>query len=52
MIEHRAFLNAWLRKEYAVLGTVQQVMFMPSGCESSAATRVSCQCNSVHVHSC
>ena len=28
MIEHKAFLNAWLRKEYAVLGTVQHVMFM------------------------
>ena len=28
MIEHKAFLNAWLRKEYAVLGSVQHVMFM------------------------
>ena len=28
MIEYKAFLNAWLRKEYAVLGSVQHVMFM------------------------
>ena len=28
MIEHKAFLNAWLRKEYAALGSVQHVMFM------------------------
>ena len=28
MIEHKAFLNAWLRKEYAVLSAVQHVTFM------------------------
>ena len=28
MTEHKAFLNAWLRKEYAVLASVQHVMFM------------------------
>ena len=27
-IEHKAFLNAWLRKEYAVLSAVQHVTFM------------------------
>ena len=28
MIEHKAFLSVWLRKEYAVFGAVQHVMFM------------------------
>ena len=27
MIEHKAFLSAWLRKEYAALASVQHVMF-------------------------
>ena len=27
MTEHKAFLNAWLRKKFAVLGSVQHVMF-------------------------
>ena len=50
MIEHKACLSAWLRKEYAVLGSVQHVMFCNSVCESRAASCVSCQCNSMHVH--
>ena len=28
MIEHKAFMNSWLRKEFPVLSSVQHVMFM------------------------
>ena len=47
MIEHKAFMNSWLRKEFAVLSSVQHVMFM-----QERLLRVSCQCSAVACHSC
>ena len=51
MIEHKAFLNAWLRKEYAVLSAVQHSLHSlscRSGCESVLLHARAFM--SVHVH--
>ena len=47
MIEHKAFMNSWLRKEFPV-------SFVCATCHVHAGetVRVSCQCSAVACHSC
>ena len=46
MIEHKAFMNSWLLKEFPVLASVQHVMF-----HAGETVSVSCQCSTVQCMS-